>query len=454
MKIWEMTQVNTREGKPVVFLKSQEGLNLLVTKEGNVNCGYTESPEHLQGLFLLIVHQNKNWSLKSLSSQKYLESDEENVFCSEEVLSPEHQWTPHLALHAHVVLYHPQSDKYAQTDVNQHRVLVDISTPYLETCGFVLRFRSGKYYLETANHLFLSSESTLEQESSPKTAFAMDLRPGCRARFINQEGLFMYPQGTQNILLPGQKPFSNQEWFVIRRCPPWVSLKSRKHGYLTIFYGKDVKANSQSLTINSVFHYEMDTGTRMVRLSDKESNYLALRKRNIILANGSKNEKETAYKVRWTFGKMYLRACNDAYLSICDTGYVLAKTNTPGADEEFILRLYNRSFLVLKGCYGYIGQSSDGDIVQCNRPVPECIEIIPCKMIIYYFKGQGKMFWNMTNHKTFHSNGQSPGIFYIEIRGKNILTIMTYTGMFLRGDKSGILIGDSDRVTSECLWEF
>ncbi|XP_075062049.1 fascin-3 [Mixophyes fleayi] len=448
--IWELTHKGSKEGKPVVDLKSQDGLNLVITEEGTVRC-FTACQKCQQGLFQLINNDNGTWTLKSLFSHKYLESDGEKVFCSGRTRSSENQWIPHLAIHAHIVLYHLKSNCYARVDIEKSRIYVDLTTPCLASCGFVLRFKSGKYHLETSAHNFLSSENKLEHDFSTNTAFDMHLKPGCIASFRNLEGHFIYPQGIKSMLLPGQNPPSMQELFIIKRCPPWVTLQARSHRYLAIVHGEDVKTTSKTV---SVFHFQMDSGTRIVRLSSKDDKYLALRRKNIILVNGHNTEKETAFKVRWRYGAVYLRACNNAYLSVCPTDYVVAKTIIPGVDEEFILRLSNRCFLVLRGHYGYIGHSSSADILQCNSPVPECIEIKPCKLTIYHFKGHGRNFWNITHHKTFHTNGRFPSNFCIEIRGRNILTVLAPNGLFLRGDKSGTLIADSSKISSECLWEF
>lgn len=70
-----------------------------------------------------------------------------------------------------------------------------------------------------------------------------------------------------------------------------------------------------------------------------------------------------------------------------------------GPNEEFGLRLANRSFLVLRGQYGYVGTSTCHDVLQCNLLDPDCIELLPCKHGIYHLQskegrrvGEGVLF--------------------------------------------------------------
>lgn len=59
-----------------------------------------------------------------------------------------------------------------------------------------------------------------------------------------------------------------------------------------------------------------------------------------------------------------------------------------GPNEELEIRFANRPFLVLRGRYGYVGSSSDRDLIQCNRDQPDCIHLLPCRQGIYHFQGE------------------------------------------------------------------
>ena len=62
-----------------------------------------------------------------------------------------------------------------------------------------------------------------------------------------------------------------------------------------------------------------------------------------------------------------------------------------GPNEEFGIRLANRPFLALRGRYGYVGTSSEHDLLQCNMDQPDCIHLLPCRQGIYHFQGEAIM---------------------------------------------------------------
>ncbi|XP_025032416.1 fascin-3 isoform X3 [Python bivittatus] len=356
---WKL-RVTTEQGKQsVVAVIGHEGQHLLVEADGTVHCGQPVTDKQSQ--FLLEVHPSGAWTLQQLESKKFLESDGEDVFCVSLGLTAHHLWMPQLAEHAHVVLFNPSSQLYARTDPELNRVWVDAPVPYLEECSFLLRFRKGTCHLETSNQKFVSRAEKLAKMPSTETAFHLNLKPGCLVFLTDMEGHVLYPQGRRGLLCLGDHPVENEEWFVIKRCPQWVSLKTRTNRYVSII---------------------------------------------------------------------------------------------SGPNEEFVLRFTNRSFLVLRGRYGYVGSSTCQEMLQCNLLEPDPVEILPCKHGIYHLQSRGKSFWSLTPERTFSPWGKFALNFYLEIQGNNLLAIIAPNGYYLRGDREGCLVADGEEVTRDCLWEF
>lgn len=233
---WKL-RVTTEQGKQdVVALVGHQGQHLLVETDGTVRCGRPVAEKQSQ--FLLEVHPSGAWTLQQLESQKFLESDGEDVFCVARGLTAHHLWMPQLAEHVHVVLFNPSSQLYARTDPELNRVWVDAPVPYLEECSFLLRFRKGACHLETSTHKFVSRSEKLATMPSTETAFHLNLKPGCLAFLTDMEGHVLYPQGSRGLLCLGDHPEENEEWFVIKRCPPWVSLRTRANRFISIISGK------------------------------------------------------------------------------------------------------------------------------------------------------------------------------------------------------------------------
>uniref|UniRef100_A0A452GVF7 Fascin n=1 Tax=Gopherus agassizii TaxID=38772 RepID=A0A452GVF7_9SAUR len=444
---WEL-QVTMKQGKQtVVELLGHQGCYLVVDPDGSVRCGKPASVQQSQ--FLLELHRSGKWTLQLLDSKKYLESDGEDVFCISRSPSPYQKWLPQLAMHVHIVLYNPTHQCYARADADLDRVWVDTPVPYLEECGFVLRFRNGMYHLETSSHKFVSRVEKLAKKPSAQTAFNLNLKPRCLAFLSDQDGCVLYPQGKRGRLCLGDNPKEEEEWFVIKRCPQWVSLKTKAQRYVSIICVRSpgspdflVQGTSRKDTLAPA------GGSSPLSFPSLQ------RKFKSIVANGRRMEPETNFRALWHYGKIFLQAFNGRYLGTMPFGLVVASAMHPGPGEAFGVRLANRSFLVLRGRYGYVGSSACHDVLQCNLLDPDCIELLPCKPGIYHFQAYGRSFWSLSSDGTFRTWGKFALNFCLEIQGSNILAVLAPNGYYMRGDRSGTLLADSEEATNECLWEF
>lgn len=67
---------------------------------------------------------------------------------------------------------------------------------------------------------------------------------------------------------------------------------------------------------------------------------------------------------------------------------------------------------------------------------------------------QGGSFWSITSFGTFRPWGKFALNFCIELQGSSLLTVLAPNGFYLRADRSGTLLADSEEITKECIWEF
>ncbi|KAL6092435.1 hypothetical protein STEG23_037286, partial [Scotinomys teguina] len=381
---WELLVSSEHEAQAVVRLKSLQGLYLLCEADGTVCYGRPRTSHH--GCFLLRFHRNGKWTLQCIISGRYLESDGEHVFCNSRVLSAYHMWTPRPALHVHVILYSPTYRCYARADYTVGRIWVDAAIPCLEECGFLLHFQDGCYHLETSTHHFLSHVDRLVPHCSPQTAFYMQVRPRGLVALCDGEGGTLYPQGTHLLLGLGSNPTRGEEWFILQHFPTWVSLRSRTRRLISVMYDAEVCAASERLTPMSLFQYECDSESLTLQLRSANGYYLAQRHHKSIIADGHPLESDTFFCAHWNCGKIMLRSSNGHFLSVSSNGLLMATATTPGPNEELGIRFANRAFLILRGRYGYVGSSSDHDLIQCNRDQPDCIHLLPCRQGIYHFQ--------------------------------------------------------------------
>ncbi|KAF5927631.1 hypothetical protein HPG69_000535, partial [Diceros bicornis minor] len=416
---WEILVSNEHDTQAMVRLRSLQGLYLLCEADGSLCYGRPRTSHH--GCFLLRFHRNGKWTLQCIISGRYLESDGEEVFCNSQVLSAYHMWTPRPALHVHVILYSPLNHCYARADPAMGRVWVDAPVPCLEECGFLLHFQDGCYHLETSTHSFLSHLDRLVSQPSTQTAFHMQVRPGGLVALSDGEGGMLYPQGTRLLLGLGSSPHRGEEWFILRRCPTW---------------------------------FECDKESPTLQLRSPNGCYLAQRRHRRVMADGHPLESDTFFRMHWNCGRIILQSPNGRFLGIAANGLLMANATIPGPNEEFGIRLANRPFIALRGRYGYVGTSPEHDLMQCNMDQPDCIHLLPCRQGIYHFQAQGGSFWSITSFGTFRPWGKFALNFCIELQGSNLLTVLAPNGFYMRSDRSGTLLADSEDITKECIWEF
>ncbi|KAF3819320.1 hypothetical protein GH733_013470, partial [Mirounga leonina] len=420
---WEILVSNEHDAQAMVRLRGLQGLYLLCEADGSLCYGRPRTSHH--GCFLLRFHRNGKWTLQCIISGRYLESDGEDVFCNSRVLSAYHMWTPRPALHVHVILYSPVNHCYARADPTMGRVWVDAPVPCLEECGFLLHFQDGCYHLETSAHFFLSHLDRLVPQPSAQTAFHMQVRPGGLVALSDGEGGMLYPQGSRLLLGLGSNPHRDVE----------------------------VCAASEHITPMSLFQFECDDESPTLQLRAANGCYLAQRHHRTVVANGHPMEADTFFRVHWNCGRIILQSPNGRFLGIIDNGLLMASATIPGPSEEFGIRLANRPFLVLRGRYGYVGTSSEHDLMKCNMDQPDCIHLLPCRQGIYHFQAQGGAFWSITSFGTFRPWGKFALNFCIELHGSNLLTVLAPNGFYMRSDRSGTLLADSEEITRDCQWD-
>ncbi|XP_054420108.1 fascin-3 [Pteronotus mesoamericanus] len=449
---WEILVSNEHDTQAVVRLRGLQGLYLLCEADGSLCYDRPRTSHH--GCFLLRFHRNGKWTLQCIISGRYLESDGQDVFCNSRVLSAYHMWTPRPALHVHVILYSPLNHCYARADPTVGRVWVDAPVPCLGECGFLLHFQDGCYHLETSTHCFLSHLDRLVSQPSTQTAFHMQVRPGGLVALSDGEGGMLYAQGPRLLLGLGSSPHRGEEWFILQRCPTWVSLRARTRKFLSVIYDVEVYAASEHLTSMSLFQFESDNESPALQLRSANGCYLAQRRHRAVLANGHPLESDTFFRMHWNCGRIILQSPNGRFLGIAPNSLLMASATIPGPNEEFGIRLANRPFLILRGRYGYVGLSPERDLMQCNMDQPNCIHLLPCRQGIYHFQAQGGSFWSITSFGTFRPWGKFALNFCIELQGSNLLTVLAPNGFYMRSDRSGTLLADSEYITKECIWEF
>uniref|UniRef100_A0A4W3J1U6 Fascin-like domain-containing protein n=1 Tax=Callorhinchus milii TaxID=7868 RepID=A0A4W3J1U6_CALMI len=408
--------VKSTEGcQTLVELKGPHGLSLTTDDMGQVKCGVTCSNANI---FFLETQCNGTWVFRSLKFGTYLEMLENEVTCLMKTPTKCSMWTPHLAIHPHVVLYHLETKCYTRLLPAQHQLCTDSPLPHSNEFNFILHFEKGKYHLQTSDLRYLSLDDQLLSKRSKMTAFSLHLRPGNMVSFHAAHQRVLYPHGRTGILTVGSNPPDLFQYFALKKSKPWVSMKTASKNYL------------RGLSDKLLLHIYSDSSGRRCD---------SVLYSSAVLADGKDVEGVTYFGMEWNQGKLALQAANGLYLQVRPIGQVIASAQEPGVEQEFTVRLVNRPFLILRGRHGYIGSSYRSDKLVCNNNMYDIIN--------------GK-FWSMGENYNFYVSGENPLDFCVEIRGDNLLSVLAPNGNYLQSDQSGILSATDSTLSPDSLWEF
>uniref|UniRef100_A0A4W3J1U1 Fascin n=1 Tax=Callorhinchus milii TaxID=7868 RepID=A0A4W3J1U1_CALMI len=450
-QVWDVKVKSTEGCQTLVELKGPHGLSLTTDDMGQVKCGVTCSNANI---FFLETQCNGTWVFRSLKFGTYLEMLENEVTCLMKTPTKCSMWTPHLAIHPHVVLYHLETKCYTRLLPAQHQLCTDSPLPHSNEFNFILHFEKGKYHLQTSDLRYLSLDDQLLSKRSKMTAFSLHLRPGNMVSFHAAHQRVLYPHGRTGILTVGSNPPDLFQYFALKKSKPWVSMKTASKNYLSVNYGEKIYARFDHLTRLSVFQFEATQKGEMVRLRSSDNQLLAQRGQSAVLADGKDVEGVTYFGMEWNQGKLALQAANGLYLQVRPIGQVIASAQEPGVEQEFTVRLVNRPFLILRGRHGYIGSSYRSDKLVCNNNMYDIIVLIPCSRGFYHFQGKNGKFWSMGENYNFYVSGENPLDFCVEIRGDNLLSVLAPNGNYLQSDQSGILSATDSTLSPDSLWEF
>uniref|UniRef100_A0A4W3J1T6 Fascin-like domain-containing protein n=1 Tax=Callorhinchus milii TaxID=7868 RepID=A0A4W3J1T6_CALMI len=420
----ERSRVKSTEGcQTLVELKGPHGLSLTTDDMGQVKCGVTCSNANI---FFLETQCNGTWVFRSLKFGTYLEMLENEVTCLMKTPTKCSMWTPHLAIHPHVVLYHLETKCYTRLLPAQHQLCTDSPLPHSNEFNFILHFEKGKYHLQTSDLRYLSLDDQLLSKRSKMTAFSLHLRPGNMVSFHAAHQRVLYPHGRTGILTVGSNPPDLFQYFALKKSKPWVSMKTASKNYLSVNYGEKVGWYFPFLESCSF------SPPHIVSV-------LGLRGQSAVLADGKDVEGVTYFGMEWNQGKLALQAANGLYLQVRPIGQVIASV-----EQEFTVRLVNRPFLILRGRHGYIGSSYRSDKLKTSY-------------VTLFSEGvtipNGK-FWSMGENYNFYVSGENPLDFCVEIRGDNLLSVLAPNGNYLQSDQSGILSATDSTLSPDSLWEF
>ena len=226
--------------------------------------------------------------------------------------------------------------------------------------------------------------------------------------------------------------------------------------YLWIYLGIDVTANqfmevSDTEIFQIGYHRDMKDKTTFLSKSNK---YWTADEKSITIKETNVSPS-CVFELEWHENKVALKASNGKYVT-STTGGRLAPTSSNTSDPAalFTLTLVNRPLLLLRGQYGYIGEVQQTNKVQCNRGLPNIVQLLHEFDGKYRLKSVSGKFWQIDSDGFVVFEDSDEEYFYLELNGKNSLVVRTGDGRLLSGDKNGTIMAKAESVNKNNTWEY
>ncbi|KAK1794038.1 hypothetical protein P4O66_010939 [Electrophorus voltai] len=448
-QIWTLEQ--DEKDSQVVYLRSHLGRYLASDKDGKVSCEAESQVSDCR--FLIVAQSDGRWALQSETHLRFFGGSEDYLSCFAQSIGEPELWAMHLALHPQANLLSVARKRYAHLSAPEGEIAVDSNIPWGVDALLTLVYMDGKYCLKTSDSRFLSSDGKLSFENGRGTGYTLELKQG-KLAFKDCEGRYLSPMGPTGTLRSGRcsKP-GKDELFDLEESHPQVVFQATNRKFVSIRQGVSISANQDDETDMETFQMEIDRDSKKCKFRTNEGNYWTLVAHGGIQATATEVGTNTMFDIVWLGQRVALRASNGKYVCTKKNGQLAAISDSIGEDEQLILKLINRPFLILRGENGYVCHHKNSNTLDANRSVYN-IFTLQFNNGAYHIKGAGGRFWYVSSNSLVCSDGDTPEDFCFEFLDHGRIGIRGKNGKYLRGDQGGTLKCDGGAADSSSLWEY
>ncbi|RXM36218.1 Fascin [Acipenser ruthenus] len=362
-QIWQMEFL--KQDQPRVHLRSCFSRYLTADNNGKLTCD-KEAPSSTS-VFILITHPDGQVSLQSEPSQRYLGGAEDNVSCFAESMTDGEKWTPRLALHPSVSVYSHGRRRYMRFDEASNSLTCDQDLAWGASCVLTLYFdgKEKRYALRTGAGTLLSSDGRLVSEVCAQALYSCQLRSGFLL-LRDTEGKYLSGRESVVKTFKTEQP-GRDELFTLEPSPGQLSIRALGSGkFICLRPGADIYANQAEAGRTETFQI-MHNEAKKTCFRAASNNYLCVGSNDMIVASPSVNDR-IWFDLLYQGEKVSFKA-DDKFMSVKPNGQVVMTATPPGRSGEFVLRLMNRSLLILQSDFGFVGlapgtQRLDGNLAQ------------------------------------------------------------------------------------------
>jgi len=448
----KQTWVLDSAGENEVALKSAYGKYLSFYRNDTADCA-GESIGNEQK-FELITQDDGRVAIKSVAHGRYL-GEVGGELSGTKDLGPANLFTLQLALHPQINLRNTNRKTYCHLENDELHCNEDI--PWGYDAMIILDFHKGRYALQAANGLYLKRTGDLVKDLSDDTLYVLVFRSD-QVAFRDCKGKYLTAIGPHAKMQARKDTISKDELFTLEDSHAQMSFKASNSKYVSV-QGEEVRANQFEITDNETFQLEaLDRSDRSgniqwaVRCKSLKYWSCSGAGNGIIADKDSTSDESTHFTIEWLGRNITFKACNGRYIIVKGNGQMAATSSEAGDDSKFTFELTNRTLLILKGEFGFVGIKAGGTNIECNRSQYSPFNLEFDKGA-YKMKCNNGAYWSLKG-ATLVASDQADE-FFIELRAHTHMCIKAPNGEYIKGIHSGEMVANGgSSVSAATLWEY
>lgn len=405
--------------------------------------------------FELITEKDGRVALKSVAHGRYL-AESEGALSGTKDLGPSNLFTMQLATHPQINLRNSNRKTYCHLENDE--IHCNENIPWGFDAMIVLDFHEGRYALRAANGSYLSRTGDLVKDVSDDTLYVLVFK-SAQVAFRDCKGKYLTAIGPYAKVQSRKDTISKDELFTMEDSHAQMSFKA-SNGKFVSNQGEEIRANQTEVTDNEIFQVEaVDrsdlSGNVQWAIRCKSNKYWSCSGAgsSIVVHKDSTADPDTRFSIEWCESYVYIRASNGRYIMVKGNGQMAATAAEPSEENRFIGALTNRTLLVLKGEFGFVGKRPGGTAVECNRSKYDLFWL-ECKDGLYQLKCQDGKYWHVHGGSVMADGGPA-GNFSLELRAHTNMCIKASNGEYLKGIHSGeFKASGGTSVSAATLWEY
>lgn len=450
-QLWSIEQDPSEE---FLYIRSCMGRYMTSDKYGKVTVEAEEKgPEER---FVVEYSKDGKWAFKHVTYGNYLSGHEDQVKCFDKSPTDKNWWSIQLYVHPQIYLRNVNRKRYAHLNKDTNELECSELVPWGTDSIVFLDFVDGKYTLKSSDNRYLNREGILQTDVDANTMFCMEIHSGSLA-FKDSEGRYLTAVA-KGTMKGRNKTISKDELFTIEDSHPQVQIVSYNGKSVSVKQGVDVSANqtavAEEIENTEIFQMEYNKATDTWAFRASTNKYWSLQTATgTVQATKAETTPDSFFTIDWQDnGTAGIKGPDGKYLSNKQTG-ILYSTGSNFEDiNKFKIIIVNRSVLVLKCDFGFVGLKGNQYI--CNKSKYDILHVASAGDGAYTIQGPDGKYWNVGEDTMIYSDA-NPTKFHFQFCGSSLMAIRAPNGCYLKGEQNGLFKANSNEISAaSSLWEF